>query len=42
MHISVINSVGIGGMLRHFHWWKSRDDRGVFSLILDTLEEAVD
>jgi hypothetical protein len=41
MHVSVINSVGIGGMLRHFHW-KSGDKRGIFSVVLDTLEEVVD
>jgi hypothetical protein len=42
MHISVTNSVGRGGMLKCFNWWKSRDDRGGCSILLDTLEEAVD
>jgi hypothetical protein len=39
--MSVLNSVGSGGMLRHFHLWKSRDDRGVCLVLLGTLEEGV-
>jgi hypothetical protein len=40
--MSVLNSVGSGGMLRHFDLLKSGDDRGVCLVLLDTLEKAVD